>query len=61
LRGLPGFCVWRALRNNAFEFVNFNRDLTNHLLEFSEEPEKSQLIRAKTPDSGIDDWTITSL
>lgn len=88
-RAYTGKDVYRALANNAIEFinsnrgtyskdekvfrvsslyernsvffVNFNSDLTEHLLTYLKGRERSELQSATTLKPDIDDWTVTDL
>lgn len=47
-------------RNEAF-FPEFEPDLTAHLLEYLEGPEREQLTSASRVSPSISDWTVTDL
>ena len=47
-------------RNRVF-FPDFNTDLSNHLLTYVEEPERSELRSASVLKPDINDWTVTDL
>jgi len=47
-------------RNRVF-FPDFNTDLSNHLLTYLEEPERTELRSASTLKPDINDWTVTDL
>jgi len=55
------FRVSSLYDRNRVYFPDFKVDLSNHLLTFLEEPERSELKSATTLKPDINDWTVTDL
>lgn len=60
-RGKKRFRVSSFYERNSAYFPNFQEDLTAHLMEFLEGPERMALQAGPTLKPDIDDWTVADL